>query len=295
MHALSGRFLVVDNGEYKLHPKPYDVVSQALRGGQPELRKRLFQEGQMPCEPKQYPQESYDHCSRLILSSIHERESKPSNLSRDTTELLVHTTVIEPTRRHSAPEEYSPRRIIKLPRSDSDRTVKISNSDSSSSPALGPDDCSARAVSDGSIKAANASDISQKPVDDLDLVCHDIESVDGSKDSSDDHMSSVYELLKSCSMTDVATESERLSAGESNLSCKNESSNCAFGNSKDWMPVGFNDEDVRTCEGISVNMFDSGTYNELACHSAMSGLSKESHVDGDPSGGGYTSLPRDTT
>ena len=64
---------------------------------------------------------------------------------------------------------------------------------------------------------------------------------------------------------------------------------------KDWMPVGFNDEDVRTCEGISVNMFDSGTYNESACHSAMSGLSKESHVDGDPSKVGDTTLPRDTT
>ena len=206
--------------------EPYDVVSQALRGGQPELRKRLFQEGQMPCEPKQYPQESYNDYSIFILSSIHEGASKSSNLSRDAAELLVQTTVIEPTRRHSAPEEYSPKRIIKLPRSDSDRTVKISNSDSSSSPALGPDDCSARAVSDGSIKAANASDISQKPVDDLDLVCHDIESVDGSKDSSDDHMSSVYELLKSCSMTDVATESEQLSAGESNLSCKKRSFHC---------------------------------------------------------------------
>ena len=93
VHALGGRFLVVDNGEYKLLPKPYVVVSTALRGGQPELRKRLYEQGQMPCEPKQYPQESYDEYSRIILSSIHEGASKSSEVEESLAGLLSSSAV----------------------------------------------------------------------------------------------------------------------------------------------------------------------------------------------------------
>ena len=206
----------------------------------------------MPCEPKQYPQESYNDYSIFILSSIHEGASKSSNLSRDAAELLVQTTVIEPTRRHSAPEEYSPRRIIKLPRSDSDRTVKISNmravsvgSISAASvdtdDSIPPDDiyraiCHSSEGGDldtdmfssvGSIKAADVgTDDFIRPNDNDHVIRHSSQDGDVDMHTSDDHMSSVYELLKSCSMTDVATESEQLSAGESNLSCKKKSFHC---------------------------------------------------------------------
>mmetsp|Transcript_6443 Transcript_6443/g.14569 ORF Transcript_6443/g.14569 Transcript_6443/m.14569 type:complete len:384 (+) Transcript_6443:2-1153(+) len=295
VHALGGRFLLVDKmtGDYKLEPKPYDKVSQALRGGQPKLRMRLYKHGQMPRERKQYSQESYDQYSRFLLSYIHdEGESKPSNLSRDVAELFVLGAVIEPTRRHSKPEEWSSRRIkmIKmLPRSNSDRTMKTSNVDDSFSPAPGLGGCPVRSRSEGSISAAKAGGISQQPLDYLDIVSHDIDSVGSSLYGEDlsvlwSDSSNQSEQVKSCSMTDVATMFKRMSTDELNPSCKNESSIChrSFGNSKDWM-LSLNSEDVRTCEEI-FKMFDSSEDEKSACNSVISGLSKESHVDGELTG-----------
>ena len=47
----------------------------------------------MPCEPKQYPQESYDEYSRIILSSIHEGASKSSEVEESLAGLLSSSAV----------------------------------------------------------------------------------------------------------------------------------------------------------------------------------------------------------
>ena len=252
----------------------------------------------MPRKPKQYSQESYDHYSRYILSSIREGGSKPSSLSRDVTELLALGAVIEPTRqgqasrRHSVPEEWAPRRIKMMPRSDSDRTVKISNADSLSSPAPGLDGCPVKSRSDESISSANADGISLHSVDDLDLVFHDIDSsLDGEDLNtlfSGDSKSNQSEDVLSCSMSDVATTFNRMSTGELNLSCMNESQNCRSSrNSKNWMLGGSKGEEVHTCVGMfEPSMFDSSEDDKSSCNSAISGFSKESYVDVELTGAG---------
>ena len=105
-------------------------------------------------------------------------------------------------------------------------------------------------------------------------------SRDGDVDmhTSDDHMSSEHESVKSSSMTDVAneSESERLSAGESNLSGKKKSFHCGRRRSSiDMMREGLG---KLSKEIYKPSFFGSSKDENSSCSLGSLGFSEDSCV-----------------